>query len=78
MVAAICPGSIYSHHHLIPPLIFAQVFGKTCQGAIGQSLDFSHHLLALVHGVEAMDPKHDLNLYLQRQYATKRFVSGIH
>ena len=78
MVAAICPGSPYSHHHLIPPLVVAQVFGKPCQGAIGQSPDLSYHLLAFVHSVKTLHPKHNLNLDFQGQHAAKRFVSGVH
>ena len=78
MVAAIFPGGVQPHYHLIPLPIFAQVLGEACQGAFGQPLKFSHHLLALVHGVETMDPKHDLNLDFQGQHITKRLVLRIH
>ena len=77
MVAAISPGGMQSHHHLVPPPIFAQMLRQICQGAFGQPLELLHHLLSLVHGVKAMDPKHDLNLDFQGQHAAKRFVSGI-
>ena len=78
MVAAIFPGGMQSYHHLVPPPIFAQVLGKPCQIAFGQSLELLHHLLTLVHGVETLHPKHDFDLDFQRQDATKRFVPGIH
>ena len=35
------------------------------------------HLLSLIHSVEAMDPKHNLDLHLQGQHAAKRFVLRI-
>ena len=78
MVAAISPGGMQSHHHLVPPPIFAQMLRQACQVAFGQPLELLHHLLSLVHGVKAMDPKHDLNLDFQGQHAAKRFVLGIH
>ena len=62
MVAAIFPGGMQPHHYLVPPPIFAQVLGKAGQIAFGQSLELLHHLLAFVHGVETLHPKHDLNL----------------
>ena len=77
MVAAISPGGMQPHHHLVPPPIFAQVLGKACEVAFGQPFQLLHHLLALVHGVETMDPKHNLNLYFQGQHAAKRFVLEI-
>ena len=43
--------------------ICTQGFGPPCHSANGQPSQFSHHLLALVHGVEAMHPKHDLDLH---------------
>ena len=78
MVAAIFPGGTQSHHHLVPPPIFAQVLGKPCQITFGQPFQLLHHFLSLVHGVKAMDPKHNLDLDFQRQHAAKRFVVGIH
>ena len=77
MVAAISPGGMQPHDRLVPPPTFAQVLGKPCQGAFGQSLQLLHHLLTLVHGVETVHPKHNLNLDFQGQHATKRFVLGI-
>ena len=50
---------------------------QACQVALGQPLEFSHHLLSPVHGVEAMDPKHDFDLHLQGQHVAKRLVLGI-
>ena len=78
MVATIFPGGMQSHHHLVPPPIFAQVLGKPCQGAFGQPFQLSHHLLTFVHGVKTVHPKHNLNLDFQRQHAAKRLVSGVH
>ena len=78
MVAAIFPGGMQPHHHLVPPPIFAQVLGKPCEVTFGQPFQLLHHLLSLVHGVKTMDPKHNLNLDFQGQHAAKRFVLGIH
>ena len=50
---------------------------QACQIGFGQPLEFSHHLLSPVHGVEAMDPKHDFHLDLQGQHVAKRLVLGI-
>ena len=50
---------------------------QACQIAFRQPLEFSHHLLSLVHGVEAMDPKHDFYLHLQGQHVAKRLVFGV-
>ena len=50
---------------------------QACQVALGQPLEFSHHLLSPVHGVEAMDPKHDFYLHLQGQHVAKRLVFGV-
>ena len=77
MVAAIFTGGMQSHHHLVPPPIFAQMLRQIGQGAFGQSLELLHHLLALLHGIETMDPKHNLNLHFQWQHAAKRFVLRI-
>ena len=77
MVAAIFPGGMQSYHHLVPPPIFAQVLGKAREIAFGQPLELLHHLLALLHRVETMDPKHNLHLHFQGQHAAKRFVLGI-
>ena len=78
MVAAISPGGMQPHHHLVPPPIFAQVLGKTCEVTFGQPFQLLHHLLSLVHSVKTMDPKHNLDLDFQGQHITKRFVLGIH
>ena len=77
MVATIFPGDMQPHYHLVPPPIFAQVLGKAREVTFGQPFQLLHHLLALVHGVKAMDPKHDLDLDFQGQHATKRFALGI-
>ena len=53
------------------------MLGQACQVTFGQPLKLLHHLLSLVHGVEAMDPKHDLDLDLQGQHVAKRFVLRI-
>ena len=50
---------------------------QACQGAFGQPLELLHHLLSLVHGVETVHPKHDLDLHLQGQHVAKRLVLGI-
>ena len=65
MVAAIFPGGMQPHHHLVPPPIFAQVLGKPCEVTFGQPFQLLHHLLALVHGVKTMHPKHNLDLHFQ-------------
>ena len=77
MVAAIFPGGMQSLHHLGPPPIFAQVLGKTREITFGQSLELLHHLLAFVHGVETMHPKHNLDLDFQGEHAAKRFVPEV-
>ena len=77
MVAAIFSRGAQPQHHLIPPPTFAQVLGKPCQVAFGQPFQLSHHLLAFVHGVKTLHPKHNLDLDLQGQHAAKRFISGI-
>ena len=63
MVAAVGLGSVQTHHHLVPGPICTQGFGPPCHSANGQPSQLSHHFLSLVHGVEAMDPKHDLDLH---------------
>ena len=78
MVASIFSGSAQSQHHLVPPPTFAQMLRQACEVTSGQSLKLLHHLFALVHGVEAFHPKHDLYLDFQGQRTAKRFVSGIH
>ena len=77
MVTAISPGRMQTNHHLVPPSALAQMLGEACQVAFGQPLQLSHHLLSLVHGVKTVHPKHNLNLHLQGQHATKRFVLRI-
>ena len=77
MVTPISPGGMQPHHDLVPPPTFAQMLRQACQVAFGQPLELLHHLLSFVHGVKAMDPKHNLDLYFQGQHAAKRFVSGI-
>ena len=77
MVAAISPGRMHAHNDLIPVQPLAQVLWKPRQIAFGQPFELLHHLPSLLYGVEAVHPKHDLNLHLQRQHAAKRFVSGV-
>ena len=77
MVAAIFSRGAQPQHHLIPPPTFAQVLGKPCQVTFGQPFQLLDHLLAFVHRIETMDPKHNLDLDLQGQHTTKRFISGI-
>ena len=62
MVTAISPGRMQPHHHLVPVSILAQQLWEACQIAFGQPLEFSHHLLSLVHGVKTVHPKHNLHL----------------
>ena len=78
VLAAISPRCMQSHDHLIPPSVLAQYLRKARQVAFGQPLELTHHLLSSVHGVEAMDPKHDFDLDLEGQHNPKRFVFGIH
>ena len=77
VVTAISPGCVQTNHHLVPVSIFAQMLRQACQIAFGQPLELLHHLLSPVHGVEAMDPKHDFFLHLQGQHVAKRLVFGV-
>ena len=56
-------GGMQTIHHLVPPMILAQALGEASDVTLGQLLKLLHHLLALVHGVKTMDPKHDFHLY---------------
>ena len=78
MVAAISPGCIQTYHHLVPPLSLAQVLREASQTAFGQPFELTHHLLTLLHRVEAVHPEHDFDLDLQGQHSTKRLVLRIH
>ena len=62
MVAAIFPGGMQPHHHLVPPPIFAQVLGEPCQGAFGQPFQLSIHFSPLLVGKNTFHPKHDSDL----------------
>ena len=64
VVAAISPGRMQSHDDLVPPSVLAQYLREARQVTFGQPLELTHHLLALLHCIEAMDPEHDLHLYL--------------
>ena len=77
VVTAISPGYVQTKHHLVPPSVLAQMLRQACEVAFGQPLELLHHLLSLVHGVEAMDPNHDFDLHLQGQHVAKRLVLGI-
>ena len=77
LVTTISPGGMQTKHHLVLAPVLAQMLWQACQIAFGQLLEFSHHLLSPVHGVEAMDPKHDFDLHLQGQHVAKRLVLGI-
>ena len=77
VVTTISPGGMQTKHHLVPAPVLAQMLWQACQIAFGQLLEFSHHLLSPVHGVEAMDPKHDFYLHLQGQHVAKRLVFGV-
>ena len=77
MVAAIFSRGAQPQHHLIPPPTFAQVLGKPCHVAFGQSLELLDHFFALVHRIETMDPKHNLHLHFQREHVAKRFVPRV-
>ena len=74
MVASIFSGNPQSQHHLVPPLTFAQMLRQACEVTFGQSLELLDHLLALVHRVKTVHPKHDLDLHLQGQHAAKRLI----
>ena len=78
VVAAISSRRMQSYYYLIPVSSLTQCLWEARQVAFGQPLDFLHHLLALFHGIETMDPKHDLDLDLEGQHAAKRFVFRIH
>ena len=77
VTVAATTGCVQTNHHLVPPTMIAQALGQACHTALGQLLELLHHLLSLVHGVEALDPKHDFYLHLQGQHIAKRFVLGI-
>ena len=77
VVTVAATGCVQTKHHLVPPKMIAQALGQACHIALGQLLKFLHHLLSLVHGVEALDPKHNFHLHLQGQHIAKRFVLGI-
>ena len=77
VVTPIFPGRMQTNHHLVPPTVLAQMLGETCQVAFGQPLQLAHHLLSLIHGAKALDPKHNLDLDFQGQHVTKWFVLGI-
>ena len=62
MVAPISPGGMQPHHDSVPPPTFAQMLGKPCEVAFGQPFQLLHHLLSLVHGIETVHPKHNLDL----------------
>ena len=64
MVAAISSGRVQAHDDLVPVQPLAQYFWKACQVTFGQPFQFTHHFLAFVHCIEAMDPEHDLDLDL--------------
>ena len=77
VVTAIFPGRMQTIHHLVPPTVLAQMLWEACEVALGQPLQLAHHLLSPVHGVETVHPKNNLNLHLQGQHVTKRFVLRI-
>ena len=77
MVAIMSPGRMQTHDHLVPVQPLAQDFREACQVTFGQRLELLHHLFALLHRVETMDPEHDFDLYFQRQHSTKRLVSRV-
>ena len=78
MVTTISPGGMQPHHHLVPPPIFAQMLGKTCEVTLGQPFQLLIHFSPLLVGENIFHPRHDSDLHFQRQHATKRFVLGIH
>ena len=78
MVTTISPGGMQPHHHLVPPPIFAQMLGKTCEVTFGQPFQLLIHFSPLLVGENTFHPRHDSDLHFQRQHATKRFVLGIH
>ena len=63
MVTVTASECAQTEHHLVPVPTLAQTLWEACQIAFGQPLKLSHHLLSLVHGVKAMDPKHNLDLH---------------
>ena len=64
VVTAIFPGRMQTKHHLVPPSVLAQMLWETRQVTFGQPLQLSRHLVSLVHGVETVHPKHNLDLDL--------------
>ena len=64
MVAIMSSGRVQAHDHLVPVQPLAQDFWKARQVTFRQRLELLHHFLAFVHGIEAMDPEHDLDLDL--------------
>ena len=77
VVAAIFSGRVQPHHHLVPPTVLAQMLRQPCEVAFGQPFQLAHHLLSLVHGVETVHPKHDLDLDFQGEQTAKWLVLGI-
>ena len=78
MVAAISPGCIQAHDDLVPPLSLAQVLWKASQSTFGQPLQLLIDFSPLLVGENTFHPKHDSDLDLQGQHATKRLVLRIH
>ena len=64
MVAIMSSGRIQAHDDLVPVQTLAQYFREACQITFRQRLELLHHLLAFLHGVETMDPEHNLDLDL--------------
>ena len=53
---------VQPNHHLRPMSAFTQVFREAHERTFLQRLKLLDHLLSLVHRIEALDPKHDLDL----------------
>ena len=63
VVAAIFPGRMQSHDHLVPVTSLTQYLWKARQVTFGQPFELLHHLPSLLYGVEAVHPEHDLDLH---------------
>ena len=77
MMTVGCYRNMKTNHHLVPPLILSEVLWEACDIAFGQPFKFSQQRLPLVHSHKTLDPKHNLDLYLEGEHPAKRLVLGI-
>ena len=64
VVAAISPRRMQPYDYMVPPSVLAQYLREARQVTFGQPFKLLHHLLSLLHRVETVHPKHDLDLDL--------------